>query len=203
MFGTREIELSPTAAVALLELDDLKAALGISGSDHDDELNGLIDEVSASIETYCGSLFGKRDVTERHNLSEAGGTLVLRYTPSISLTSVTTDGVAQDKAAYRLNTLASTLKRIDHAPFGCGEHVIVYEAGYATIPAAVSRAALELAKYLRSAAGENDDISSESVSDVGQVTYASAARRTISANGVALPNRVALMLAPYRRQFFI
>lgn len=205
MYGSREIEISPPVPVALTTAEAIKAALNISGADSDDELTALAAEVSQQIEDYCGTIFGKRAVTERHHLEEGGTTFILHYSPAAALTSVMIDSQSQTNADFRLNLMHGMLRRVDNAPFGVGEHVIVYDAGYDSnaIPPAVARAALELAKYLYETKGAHDDLVSQQTVDVGQEAYRAVDRRTMEANGVALPNRVALILAPYKRNFVI
>lgn len=205
MLGAREVELSPLTPVALLLLADVKTALGITGGAQDTEVTALIAEVSASVEAYCGAIFGQRDVTERLHLEEGGGSIVLRYAPAHTLASVTVENDAKPTIEYRLNRSHGTLRRVDGYGFGTGEHVIVYKAGFATvdIPAGVTRAALELAKYLYTSKGENDDVARDSVADVGETEYRDTKERTMTVNGIALPSRIALMLAPHKLEFFL
>lgn len=201
MFGTREIEISPTAPVALIALADLKTALGIAGSGQDTELTALIAEASASVEGYCGTVLGVRTVTERHFLEEGGSAILLNYSPAVTFTSLAINDAVQTPGDYRLNGMYSSLRKVDRTEFGVGEHKIVYDAGFTVIPPAIARAALELAKYLYNSKGVSDDVRSENVEDVGETEYRDLKERTMSANGIDLPSRVALMLAPYKRLY--
>lgn len=206
MFGAREVELTPSTPVALLSLADVKAALGITGAAQDAELTALIATVSASIEGYCGAIFGERTVNERRFLEEGGAAVVLNYAPATALTSVSVEGVAQTIGDYRLNKTNATLRLVDGSPFATGEHLFVYKAGYAagTMPAAVSAAAMALAKYeYANKDGGTDGIQRESVPDGGDVTYFMDSERMLTANGISLPSRVAFMLAPYKLDFFL
>lgn len=211
MYGSREIEIDPPAPVALVTLAAAKDALSITGTGTDDAINGLIAEASQQIELYCGTIFSKRSVTEIHHLEEGGTTIILAYAPALTLTSVTVQSQAQNAADYRLNGMYGMLRRVDGACFDVGENVIVYDAGYlaANVPPAVTRAVLELVKLLYAAqqpdvdADEADKYSSDMTVDVGQTVYRKLDERTMSANGVTLPNRIALMLAAYKRNFSI
>jgi hypothetical protein len=202
MYGSREIEFAE-GTKEIMSLVDVKAALGISVPAQDATLSALIDEASRLFETYCASIFAKRTVTERHHLEEGGSNFVLRYCPAITLTSVTIAGASQTVGAFRLNKLHGMVRKVDSSLFGVGEHVIVYDAGYDSIPPAVKRAFVDYVSYLlnKEDAAENGALRSESVDDVGEREYLALNERLSYSNGVRLPTRFALALAPYRRSY--
>lgn len=206
MYGSREIELSPTAAPALCELADVKTALGITGTDSDAYLTKLIVSASGQIERYCGQPLGARTVTERRDAMENCSKCVLTYAPVNALSSVSFNGTAETLGDYRLAATYGFVAKTDRSEFTPGEWVFTYTVGYSSgnIPQDLADAAKLLTKHLyNTAAGYSppETIARESSPDVGDVTYRAAEDRTLMRNGTALPADIALMLVFYVREF--
>lgn len=199
MYASLDASISPAVPVALCTLADAKALLGITGSDKDAELNARIGAATAAIERYCGTIFGKRTVTETFRFPDRVSQIVLKYAPVVSVASVAIDGVAEDLANLDVAKALGIIRHGDFMAFGTAKTVVVYSAGYesADIPPAVARAALDLVAYEYRSQNQTDDIARESVVDVGTAEYRSAAERTLTRNGVAVPARIALALSLY------
>lgn len=123
-------------------LSNVKDRLGITTSDYDSFLTSQITLVSDVIEAYCrrkfasaswSQTFYKKEIRDPKNLE-------LYHFPLITLTSVTIDGVAltvDELANVTKHKPTSRLRREDGTWIYGDKVVVVYTAGYATIPSPV------------------------------------------------------------------
>jgi len=95
-----------------------------------------------------------------HTIAGTGrSTIQLKAKPVTALTSVTIDGVSRDVADFSLDderltdTTGSVFSR--HSTI-----VVAYTAGFATVPALIQMAVMEIASLLSQQAGENIGVSS-------------------------------------------
>ncbi len=131
----------------LVSLDDMKTHLGIPLIDttQDVYLTEQLNTISMAVENYCGRKFESTSYTQTfygddYQTEYKEYLLYLYHFPTISLTSVIDTGDLLDAANYRIQTTSSTLYRIENStkvnwfPSAATELVVVYTAGYATIP---------------------------------------------------------------------
>lgn len=194
----RDVQLSPADPSAFVSLADAKGHLNIAGTGEDAFLSAALVTIARQIEAYTGNVITERTVTERVRLYDVGRSLVLRYSPATTLTSVAYDGETLQNADFLLASGVGILRRVDGADFmASADYVVTYTAGYATTPDDVKQAALEFVTAMYAAKGRDDSIKRESVPDVADVTYAGASEMTSAANGARIPWRAAAFLDPY------
>lgn len=204
MFGMQSAEISPVAPANLATLSNVKTLGDITVSTHDTVLNLLIAAASLAIEAYCGTILAQRTVTETIISEDGLDSLVLRYAPVISLTSYTLDGAAQLIGDYEVLLRQGIMRRTDGgALIGARQKgVIVYAAGYATIPSDVAQATRQLVLSMFYNRQRNMSLKSEDVPDVGSVEYASASDSLVTGpGGGQLPADIAILLARYVRRY--
>lgn len=149
----------------LVTLSDMKAYLGISGSTYDDFLTGQIGLMSDTIETYCRRIFSQTTYTETIYSSDypLSNTLETFMFPLISVTSVTEDSILLASDQYRVHKPTGRIIRPDGYFNGGTSTVLVYSAGYATIPTPIQDAVYSLvaARYNKKVSGIALDFGSD------------------------------------------
>ncbi len=155
----------------LTTLATVKAELGITGTDDDAYLETLIEQASASIETFCGRSFASASQAQTFRLDRWRERLMLDRTPVASVASVVLNGTTLDGAAVEVESPgAGFLLRVDGN--GCslgwpaGRVVVTYTAGYASTPADVERCCIDLVKLSYFARGRDPVLRSEKILDV-------------------------------------
>lgn len=191
----RYVEVTPEEPAALVTLEDVKAFLDISSDSSDAELTAFIAVASQMVEAYCNRLFSTRTVVEKFILEESVSSMILERSPIISLTSIECDGNAVDVAGLYVNKSAAIIRKSDGTVFEFGNYEIEYQGGRAATPDPVAQAVKELVRDMRDAKKRPAGVASESVPDVGEVTYSEL--YTSKANGVAVSPTVAALLSPY------
>ena len=85
----------------LIALADLKAILDITDGANDTLLGNIIQRGSDAVARFCNRVFAQRTVQE--TLPGPGGQLLkLKFSPVVTLTSITLDGETVDSATYTL-----------------------------------------------------------------------------------------------------
>lgn len=172
--------------MALLSLAEAKAALNITTSTHDAELEDYIDGAIAAVEFICGGVTSVA-TTE---VVRACGAIPLGTTPVISLTSVTGDMVgARDITELRVNTSSGVVRaKANYLPIAEDTYTVVYASGRASAPAAMKQAAKIILKHQWST--QRGPAARRPTSDEGSF---------VPGLGYAVPNAALQMLAPYDR----
>lgn len=205
-------------AHALTTLAKLKAALGISASTYDTQLEDLIDEISDAIESYVGhDLHYEEDIEEK---VQAGDRYLLKVsrTPVVAVVSVAYDGTALDSALYEIESANAGMIRLLTGPYhddwswalfaaqrvpGTARKLmtITYDGGYTlpasgsqTLPKTITRAATSACVAAWLARGRDLTITSRTL---GKWAESYGAMGDASMTG--LPPAVCAMLAPWRR----
>jgi len=184
---TDVFDVRDSADLPVVGLADAKRHLNITSTTSDDELRRFLDVATDLCENYAGRALRRRTFTETHD----GGspTLLLRWTPVVSVTTVTDDGTAVTD--YLLEPESGVLWRDDDGLLtwaGSRRGVTVtYVAGYTSPPADVQQAVLEALRHLWTTqrgtmSGRNPLAGDE---------YANG-------TGWSLPRRVTELLEPYR-----
>lgn len=118
-------------------LANVKSRLGITTSDYDTFLTAQITLVSDVIEAYCRRRFALADYSQTFYRTDnpVSRTMELYHFPADEIVSITVDGVVIPADEYRLHNPTARVLAIDCGPFFQGEEtVVLYSAGYATIP---------------------------------------------------------------------
>jgi len=131
-----------------------KAFRGIEAgnAEHDEELARLIPAVQAFLEEECGRVFDQGTVTEYFHGDEWRGRLMVSRPPLISITNLWDDttrvyATALDAATYCIDdATAGIVRLLDGRTFSPGVRNIKveYVGGYATMPADLAQAAIEM-----------------------------------------------------------
>ena len=198
MFGTREVETTPEQPSAFITLADVKALLGITGTDQDARLNALILVACASAEQYIGGVIFQRAIVERIYPEDAVGALTVSRYPIIEVTTFEVDDEAQTLSEFFITKSAGMIRNKEGLAISGRRIDVEYTAGYAanTYPAPLVEAALQLCKDLYHSSKLDGAIAKESVPDVGSVEYRDGTTYFRS-NGVAVSAHVAALLAPF------
>jgi hypothetical protein len=195
----------PPATTKLIALADLKAILGITDSANDALLGNIIQRGSDAIARFCNRVFAQRTVIEI--LPGPGGQLLkLKFSPIVTLTSISLDSETVDSDTYTLTEPDAGIVFCETYWAYTG-HKYSYTATYVhgynlpemtgndTIPHDIQQAALELCKGMWLARQRDPSVAMESVPDVYTVQYGQGK------NGVAvgaIPPNVQEPLLPYR-----
>ncbi|HYF88980.1 phage head-tail connector protein [Azospirillum sp.] len=134
----------------LTTLAKVKAELQSPDAD-DTLLTTLIEQASATIETFCGRSFAAAAATETYRIARWRERLILERTPVVSVASVLLNGETLDPAAYEVESPgAGFLLRLDGS--GCsigwpaGRVAVTYTAGYSATPPDVERCCIDVVK---------------------------------------------------------
>lgn len=132
------------ANLALLSIEDMREAAGITGSGSDPVLTAMGLRLAAAVTTECNIAIGagapptllRETVTE--TFRDVGApVLMLARRHEISITSVVVDGVTLDAADYEVDPESGILTRLSaDEPIGWSARkvVVVYAAGFTTVP---------------------------------------------------------------------
>ena len=201
MFGNRDASFTPATPAAWVTLADVKAVLGVTGSDQDARITALLATASEQIEKYTGCLVAQREVTEFAYPEDQIDVFVLSRYPVSALTSFHIDDAAETLTDYRLAAAQGMIRRKDGTAITGREFKFVYSVGWAAgnVPAALVEAAKQLVKELYNADGRDSAVRRESLPDAGEVEYRDD-HMMFKSNGIALPVTVAALVAPCVRR---
>jgi gp6-like head-tail connector protein len=196
----------PPSTTKLIALADLKAILGITDSANDARLGNIIQRGSDAIARFCNRVFAQRTVIE--TLPGPGGQLLkLKFSPIVTLTSITLDGETVDRDTYVLTEpdagiafcgsyWAYTGHKYSYAATYTHGYNLPDMAGTNTLPYDIQQAALELCKGMWLARQRDPSVTMESVPDVYTVQYGGQGRN--GAPITAIPPNVQELLLPYK-----
>jgi hypothetical protein len=140
-----------TTPAPLATVEGVKAQLNIPAEDtrYDGELAEYIDAATVLVEEYRQEAVVLRSVTERLAFGWAT-VFTLRTTPVARLVSVTRtdDGAVRDVADLRVDDAATGAVSVVSGDPLSGTYEIVYEAGYAIIPANIALATKFIVAHL-------------------------------------------------------
>lgn len=174
--------------MAILSLPEAKAALNLTSSSYDTELQPYIDATTEVIESFTGPV-ETRTITEEH---DGGALLALREIPAQSLDSVTpilTGGEIYAVSDLDLSTSTGVVRRLDGGCFE-GPLRVSYTAGRSSVPPAVGVAARVIVAHLwRTQLG----------SRFAQPGPADEMSEPLPGFGFAVPNRSLELLRPFFR----
>ena len=171
----------PAADRNLLTIAELRAAAGVTGTAQDTSLETLGLEVADSISQACNiaiagaSLPTLRSETIQQmerDVSELSGISLARR-PVVSISSVVVDGTTLSNSEYECDLSSGVLCRLvdDNRVLWCASKVvIVYVAGWATVPPDLKAAAKKLVTALWSESTRDPNLKRER-SEFGELEY--------------------------------
>lgn len=152
--------------MTLCALQDVKTYLGITSASEDAMLTALVSAASTQIENYCNRIFAQASYTETRNGNDAGAIFVRQF-PIVSVQSVVVSGLVvpaatdttsfgytfDEERIYIRRDRWDAPARVSGYPVrferGVQNVVLQYTAGYATIPADLVQACVELVGWKR------------------------------------------------------
>jgi len=148
----------PLVSYYLVNLADMKEALGITDNSQDSLLTNLINRATDIIEKYCnGRRFASTIYTNEEYDGKGSDYLNLKHYPVITLTSI--DGRSGDFSSPSWSALDDAFyKSIDNAgqiyysggfTRGVRNYRVNYTAGFATIPNDLQQACITLVAFLK------------------------------------------------------
>lgn len=206
--------VTPASNFRLTTVANLKADLGIAGTDQDTALGRVIDAASAAIARYCNRVFAAEVVREIIDPRRCSQAILLERYPVIAVSAMTLAGVTVDPDDIEVDAEAGFIWRLDvdspttRIPWEAGRAVVTYRAGYllpgderATgdtapdLPADLERACLTLATRGWHNAGRDMTVRGLQYSDGSRIDYGLGA----TSNGNGMPADVAMLIDGYRR----
>ncbi len=153
---TSLVVTSPASSLALLTIDELREAAGVSGSSQDTKLTALGLRNAADITTECDIAVGSGGppTLRRETLTETlrtvrAGAIALSRRHEVEIASIVEDDVPLDAEDYVVDPESGLVHRLcDDNPIDwCARKVvIVYAAGFDTIPGDLQHAAMDFAR---------------------------------------------------------
>lgn len=193
---------TPAPDRTLVTLAEAKAFLGVTGNTDDVAITAMVARVSDAIARECRvSMAGAAVPTLRaETLTETfrggcrGADLVLSRRFVSSITSVVEDGEGLTGSGYELNGPAGLLSRLDgddSIAWLSGKVVVVYVAGFATVPDDLKLGCLMAIRDQWAAAGREPLVRRETVEGVGSLEFFN------SRDGSVFSGEVRALLEPY------
>lgn len=149
---------NPASDLALLTIAEMREAAGVTGSEQDVKLTALGQRIAASITSECNIAIGNggEPTLRQETLTETfyldwEAELILARRHNIAISSIVSDAVAVDGSDYLVDPESGILTRLsDDIPIGWDAQkiVVVYQAGFATVPGDLQQAAMD---FFRSA----------------------------------------------------
>lgn len=171
--------------MSTLNLAQAKSWLNITTTDHDADLQTVIDAAEAAIEEQVGPL-AVTTVTQR--IPGGYGTLSLPVTPAVALTSVTPyGGTALTLGDLYLDTTTGMVSFNAGADFTGTYYTVVYTAGRNPVPADLLLAVKELVSHLWETRR-------------GPTRRPGSGEPTVIGASYALPRRVEQLIAPHSQR---
>lgn len=201
--------VTPAADASLLSIEELRAAVGVTGGAQDVELTAMGAQLSEAIARECGvasdgvnsPTLMRETCRETFNSMAAIGlmqapALRLARRPINEVDAISIDGSAFDLSLVLVDRPGGVLRR--RAADWCGEEIVVeYSAGFGAVPAGLKLAATKLMTALWSERGRDPSLKREDIPDVMEREYWVAP----SADPL-LSQEINDLLSPYRERWF-
>lgn len=190
----------------------LVAGLAVDDASQDEALALLNARISAEVYDACGIAIGnngKEPTLRQETLTETFrcppfGPLILSRRHNVEIVSVTVDGVLLDGAGYEVESEAGLLHRLAESQrcvWRGAVIIVVYKAGFETVPPALVGAASDLIRFRRSEIERDPLIRSQRIRVDGveevQTDYWVNSVTSGSASGAAIPPNVAAALSRF------
>lgn len=153
------VTTTPAADLQLLTIDELRAAAGVTGTADDAALTAKGLRVAGAIAEACNVRPGRSSVPtfKQETLQETfrdvcrEDELLLSRRHEAAISSVVVDGTALASTDYEVDGEAGVLIRLcddDPTTWTGSKIVVTYQAGFATVPDTLKRAAEEFMRFL-------------------------------------------------------
>lgn len=192
-------EATDSAGPDLISLDDLKLALGITGTDEDETLRAMITFQSRIIAEYCDRRFGLAEAVEtftfdRDETLPTRQALVLSLYPVAEVLEVSQFGATA--GGYELDPVTG---RLWSDGWWTGSVSVVYSGGYdlpEAAPARLQKALIETVYEQRTVGARDSSIREVQHGDT-RISYFTSSTSSASAGFLSAP--VVDLIKPYRR----
>ena len=189
----------------LITLADYKTAEGIQSTKDDAKLELLIESVSQLVKTYCNATFVDyytNAKTELFNINYSESFIQLEEGPVVTTVGNKPVVYERENTTSSYNTLTEdtdyyidegldSIYRLDTTfPKGPGSVKVVYKAGYATVPADLKLAVIDLITYYH----KDEHKSRQTIAGASIQNNASTSQR----NNVAFPDHIKRVLDLYK-----
>jgi hypothetical protein len=188
-------EAPESAGPDLIALDDLKFALGITGSAEDEQLQAMITFQSRIIAEYCDRRFGLAEAMETFTF-DRGETMPTRQALTLSLYPVVDVLEISTGASYELD---SSTGRLWFDGWWTGPVAVNYSGGYdlpAAAPARLQKAVIEAVQEGRTSGARDPSIREVQHGDT-RISYFTSSTSSASSGFLSAP--VVDLIRPYRR----
>jgi hypothetical protein len=148
---SRLVITTPASDLSLLTAAERRTAAGVTGMDYDTELAAMELLAAATIMDECNIAVGAgaEPTLKKETLTETfrnvtADCLLLARRHEVTITSVTIDGVVLETSEYEVNPESGILRRLDglfYVPWYAMTAIVVYQAGFTTVPAVLKGAA--------------------------------------------------------------
>jgi hypothetical protein len=148
---SRLVITTPADDLLLLTPEERRTAAGVTVADYDDMLEAMDLIAAAAIMDECNIAVGagsdptlKRETLTETFRNVTADCLMLARRHEVTITSDTIDGVALQTSEYEVDPESGVLRRLDGAfycPWYAMTAIVVYHAGFTTVPAALKGAA--------------------------------------------------------------
>jgi hypothetical protein len=194
---------TPATNRTLLTVAEMRQACGLTSGSDDALLEALgmraADVIAAACNVSRGGIavptLRLETLTETLRLVESLDAILLARRFVTQIDSVTVDGTALTSADYELEPVSGTLHRLKADKPVCwasGKVVVVYRAGFQTVPDDLKLAAGKLVASFRSETGRDPNLKRDHVEGVGETEYWVGSK-----DDPAIPLDVMNILAPY------
>lgn len=166
---------TPAASLQLLSAEQLRVAAGLGSGDasQDASLTPLGLRIAAEIAAVCKIAIGagraptlrKERLTETIRGARSRDQIILSRRHDVSIVSVTIDGSALTGADYEVEPESGLLYRLSgdsRVCWGFAKAIVVYDAGFETVPDELVGAASDLVRIRLSEAARDPMVRSES-----------------------------------------
>jgi hypothetical protein len=177
--------------MALIDLDEAKQQLNITGDSSNLELQAYIEGLTAVIENVVG-VVEEREITE--TIDGTGSTLCLLKTPAIALVSVSPQldyGDDLPVSQLHLDGATGIVRKRNGRWFNGGPWTVTYTAGRGAVPPTINLAARMLLQHLW-----RTQTASRGPVLAGGDDY--SVTEVVPGLGYAVPNRVRELLEPFK-----
>lgn len=197
----------PARSRALLSLEEIKAAVGETGTDNDAALTKLGLQVSDAVSSACGIVgdgveiptLKSEDLLDTFRISTRTMSVTLSRRFVTDIAEVLVGETALGAANYELERSTGVLRYLDdqwrEIPFPFGRVAVSYTAGLITIPEGLKLATSTLLVEAWSSTFRDPLLRSESHEGLGSSSF----YKSSIASPEGWPKAVSDMLVPYRR----
>lgn len=165
---------TPAEDLQLLAIDEMRELAGVAGNGSDASLRRLGLRIAADICAECNIAIGavapptlKRETLTETFRGVAAEVLILSRRHDIEITSIVVDGDGLAAGDFEVDAESGIVTRIDGElpiTWAASKIVVVYEAGFETVPGDLAHAAADLFRFTWREKGRDPSVKGERVS---------------------------------------